>query len=221
MKFVVSVYSAILVTLSLASGVSAQAGATGPVLLASAAPGPAIPGLAAPMAAAPAPQPQPEPEPQGVYGVFPNYHWQAYAGYTYLRFYEIPNVAGNTDGFNFSVAYYAKDWLAADGEVMATFGSQGGTSTTLVSEMGGVRVRWPSGGRLDVWVHALAGGSHFSPKTVFGGQEAFGYEAGGGVDFSPHHRRLGYRLQADMVGTHYFGTFQYSPKVSFGVVYKF
>src|ERR1700733_11390004 len=39
--------------------------------------------------------------PQGVYGVFQSYDWQAYAGFTYLRFYEVPGVTGNLDGFNF------------------------------------------------------------------------------------------------------------------------
>lgn len=217
MKHVFAVCGAILV---LACGAFAQVSA-GPTLVASADPMPAATpaAFASPLPASP--EPQPQPEPQGVYGVFPNYHWQAYAGYTYLRFYEIPNVTGNTNGFNFSVDYYFKDWVAVDGELTATFGSQYGVGTSLVSEMGGLRFRKITSGGLDIWIHGLVGGSSFSPKTPFGEDSAFGYEAGGGIDLSPHHKRLGYRVQADMVGTHYFGTYQYSPKVSVGVVYKF
>jgi hypothetical protein len=50
---------------------------------------------------------------------------------------------------------------------------------------------------------------------------AFSLELGGGVDLMPRHRRLGYRLQADMVATRFFGTYQYSPKISAGIVFKF
>jgi hypothetical protein len=219
MKHLAVICGAILI---FACGVSAQVNpnAASPVLLASSSPGSAAAGPAALLSLAPMPEPDPDP-PQGVYGVFPSYHWQAYAGYTFLRFYEIPNAAGNTNGFNFSVDYYAKDWVAVDGELTATFGSQGGVGTSLVSEMGGMRFRWTMPGGLAIWVHGLAGASHFSPQTPFVGEDAFGYEAGGGVDASPHHKRLGYRLQADMVGTHYFGAYQYSPKISVGVVYQF
>ena len=68
--------------------------------------------------------------PQGVEGVFPNRNWQAYLGYTFFRFYEVPNQTVNENGFNGSVAYYLRDWIAADGELFAAFGSQGGTITS-------------------------------------------------------------------------------------------
>lgn len=177
-------------------------------------------------AAAPMPDPTasaaaPAQQGAGVFAVFPEYQFEAYAGYTYFRFYAVPNVTVNMNGLNFSLAYYLRDWVAADGEFVATFGSQSGVSSKFVLGMGGVRFRWTGPRGLELWAHGLAGGSHLIPQTAYGSQDAFGFEAGGGVDLIPPHRRLGFRLQADMVGTRYFGTYQYSPKVSAGVVYKF
>lgn len=157
--------------------------------------------------------------PPGVYGVFPSYRYQVYAGYTFLRFYVIPNVAENTNGVNFSIAYYFRDSLAVDGEAAATFGTYSGESSRFYLYMGGLRYRHPVG-RFDVWIHGLAGGAHFTPLTPYGNQDAFAYEAGGGVDFTPRGLRLSFRLQADAFGSNFFGTYQYSPKISFGVVYK-
>jgi len=176
-------------------------------------------------AAAPTPDPAasaaPAQQGAGVFAVFPEYQFEAYAGYTYLRFYAVPGVTVNTNGLDFSLACYLRDWVAADGELVATFGSQSGVSSKLVLGLGGVRFRWVGPRGLEIWAHGLAGGSHLTPQTAYGGQQALGFEAGGGIDLIQPHRRLGLRLQADMVGTRYFGTYQYSPKVSAGVVYKF
>jgi len=40
-------------------------------------------------------------------------------------------------------------------------------------------------------------------------------------DINMHRWRYAYRIGADMVGTHYFGSNQFSPKFSTGFVYKF
>ena len=175
---------------------------------------------ALPWASLPVPAP-PEPAPQGVQGVFPNHNWQAYVGYTYLRFYEAPNHTINENGFNVSAAYYFKDWIAADGELVAVFGSSGGANTSFVLGAAGPRLRWSTGHGPEVWLHALVGGAYSSPKTPYGGQDAFGFELGGGIDINSRHRRIAYRLQADIVGTRFFSTYQYSPKISAGIVYKF
>jgi len=160
--------------------------------------------------------------PQGVYGVFQNYDWQVYAGYTFLRFYELPNLTQNMNGFNLAMAYYPRGgWIAADGELVGAFGSQAGVTSKFVLGMGGVRFRWSAPRAVELWVHGLAGGSHLTPQTPYGSQSAFGYEVGGGMDLKGRHHRMAYRLQAGMVGTRYFGTYQYSPKISAGIVYKF
>jgi hypothetical protein len=157
--------------------------------------------------------------PQGVYGVFPSYKYQVYVGYTFVRFYVVPGVEENTNGLDFSIAYYFRDRIAVDGELGVSLGTYTGENSEFFTGMGGLRYRHPVG-RVDVWIHGLAGEAHFSPQTPYGGEDGFGYAVGGGVDVSPRRLRVSWRLQADMVGTHLYGTYQYSPKISFGVVFK-
>jgi hypothetical protein len=164
----------------------------------------------------------PEPaEPQGVQGVFANYDWQAYAGFTYVRFFEVPGTEVNTAGLNFGVVYYVKEWLGAEGEFTGAFGSQLGCNARFLMGLGGVRVRHAMSRGIEVWAHALAGGAHYSPQTAYGKEGAFGYEVGSGVDINARRKRLAYRFAVDAAGTNFFGTYQVSPKVSAGIVYKF
>lgn len=163
-----------------------------------------------------------EPEPQGVYGVLQNYNWQAYVGFTHFVFYELPGVTGNLNGFNMSLAYYPHGGhFAGDGEFAAAFAPNSQVNTRIEMGLGGVRYRLQATPEIEIWAHGMVGGAKYLPQTPFGSEEAFAFAAGGGVDFSPHHKRLGFRLQADMVGTRFFGTHQYNPKVSVGVIYKF
>jgi hypothetical protein len=157
-----------------------------------------------------------------VYGVFQHYNWQATAGYTFFRFYVVPHVTDNMNGINLAMQYYpGGKWFAADGEFIGAWGSALGFSTKYVQGMGGGRVRWSAPRGIEVWGHGLVGGSHFLPQTSFGNQGAFAYEVGGGVDLNLHQKRIAYRVSANMVGTRYFGTYQYSPNISAGVVFKF
>jgi len=209
-----------------ASGASAQMSPGNSLLLKSPVPAFTADGLAGSAAfafptayAAPIGAPA---EPQGVYGVFRDFNFQAYAGATYFRFYELPGVTGNLYGFNFSVVYYPHAGrVGVDGEFMDAFAPQAGVTTQLALGMAGARFRVQGPRGLEFWTHGLAGGSHFTPQTAYGGAGAFGFMVGGGVDLIPRHRRLGYRLQADMVGTLFFGTYQYAPKISAGIVYEF
>jgi hypothetical protein len=158
--------------------------------------------------------------PQLVQSVYETYRWQAYIGYEYLRFYQVPAVTLNTNGFTYSMVYYLKDWVGADGEFDATHLNEFRTGGWLLLGMGGARFRWSAPRGLELWAHVLGGYSHFTPQTAFGNEHAPAYEAGGGIDirFRP---RFSYRVEADMVGTHYFSTYQYSPKVTMGLVIKF
>jgi hypothetical protein len=168
-----------------------------------------------------APEPA-EPAPQGVYGVLQSYNWQAYAGYTHFVFYELPGVTGNLNGFNMSLVYYPHGGhFAGDGEFAAAFAPQAGISTRVVMGLGGVRYRLQVGRQIDLWAHGMVGGAKFVPQTAFGSENAFAFAVGGGADLMPRHGRLGIRLQADMVGTRFFGTHQYNPKISAGLVYHF
>jgi hypothetical protein len=158
---------------------------------------------------------------QEVQGVLPLMNWQGSAGFTYTRFYEVPGTVVNTSGFNSSMEYFFKPWVAGEGEVSAGVGSQLGKSTQSVFTGGGLRLQMPLSPTLNVWIHGLAGGAHFSPKTAFGSTGSFGYEAGAGFDLTPERRRLGYRVGVDLLGTSFFGTYQMSPKITAGIVYKF
>ncbi|HKQ87310.1 MAG TPA: hypothetical protein VJS43_11155 [Candidatus Acidoferrales bacterium] len=166
-------------------------------------------------------RPAPAPAPQEIEGVFPAYYWQTSFGFTYTRFYEVPGTVVATNGFNASMAYFFKPWMAAEGVIDAGVGKQLGQSVQSVFTGGGLRLSASQNDALNLWIHADAGEAHFSPKTSFGGENALGYEAGGGVDISPRHHKLAYRLGVDMLGTSFFGTYQISPKISAGIVYKF
>jgi hypothetical protein len=206
------------------SGAWAQVNQRNPFLLASSSIdlAPATPSASASLPAAPTPNLSPaRAEPQGVYGVFESYSYQGYVGFNFTRFYQVPGLAVNTAGVDGSIVYLYRDWLGADGEVSATFGSQSGQTASFIFVGAGPRLRMAGVGRFDFWAHALGGYAHYLPKTPYGGEGALAGEFGGGVDFNPHHGRFSYRLQADAVGTHFFGTYQTSPKVSVGLVYKF
>jgi len=159
--------------------------------------------------------------PQMVQGVFVNYNWQAYFGYTFFRFYEVPGHQFDTNGFNYSMQYYLKDWFALDGEFAATISTLNSFNGWFLFGGGGPRFRWSGPRGIELWGHVLVGYSHFTPQTSFGSQDAFAYTAGGGGDINFRHTRWAIRLGADMVASRYFSTYQYSPKAFGGIVYKF
>jgi hypothetical protein len=170
--------------------------------------------------ASPAANPAVDP-PQYVQSVYENYAWQAYIGYEYLRLYQVPSITKNTNGFTFGLVYYINNWFGVDGELDATHLSEFGTDGWFLMGGGGPRFRWSAPRGLELWAHVLGGYSHLTPQTAFGDVHAPAFEAGGGVDIKSFHRRLAYRIEADMMGTHYYNTFQYSPKVTAGIVIKF
>jgi len=159
--------------------------------------------------------------PQMVQGVFVNYNWQAYFGYTFVRFNEASGAQRDTNGFNYSMQYYFTDWFALDCEFAATHTSLNAWDGWFLFGGGGPRFRWSGPRGLEIWGHALVGYSHFTPQTSLGSQDAFAYEVGGGVDFNLRHSRWALRLGADMLGSRYFNDDQYNPKAFAGVVYKF
>jgi hypothetical protein len=144
--------------------------------------------------------PAPAAPPQDVTSVFENYAWQLYGGYTFLRFYELPSITPNMNGFNYSVVYYWKDWFGLDGEFAATHATQDNVSSWFLFGGGGPRFRWSARKGVEVWAHALVGYSHFTPQTPAGNQHAFAYELGGGVDL-PFKPRWALRFGADAMCT--------------------
>lgn len=206
-------------SLVFASGAAAQSVTPASYIAASLTAAPSS--ASGPPASAALPSDPPSSVHEPVYGVLQDLDFQVYGGFTYFRFYELPGVTGNLAGLNVSLAYYPHaGHLGADGEFAVGFASQNG-NTTLGMGMGGGRFRISAPRYTEVWVHALAGGAHFIPKTPYGSESAFAFEAGGGVDWAPHGERLAFRVQGDLLGTYFFGTHQYGPKISIGVAYKF
>lgn len=187
----------------------------------------ATPG-SAPVSTAPAasalpssPVPSAPASPQNVFGVFQNYSTQAYLGYTFFNFTQTPGTHISMNGFNASMQQYLKPWFGLDGEMFGTWGSQKYPAQNFVWGGAGPRFRWSAPRGLELWAHGLAGYAVNHPRTPNGNTSAFAYEVGGGVDINAHHQRWAYRIQADAVGSNFFGTYQISPKISAGIVYKF
>lgn len=174
-------------------------------------------------ASASSPSSEPADQRPNVYSVFENYKWQVYGGYAFFRFYALPHRTETMNGIDVAITYYpTANWFGADGDILAQFGNFQHQSSKFTSYLGGGRVRRRFGPRnVEIWAHGLAGFAKFLPQTAEGGQLAFTYEVGGGVDLGIPRRRLAYRVQADMVGTRFFHTNQWSPKISIGIVYKF
>jgi hypothetical protein len=177
--------------------------------------------FAAPAFASPAAPALPAAMPQEVQGVFNKYSWDLYAGYTFYRFYEVPGINSNMNGGNISAVYYYRDWLGADGELMAVYGSQPGQNSWLVFGGLGPRLRYVGPKGIDVWAHAMIGGIFIDPRTPYGGTSAFAGLVGAGVDLNAHHRRVALRVAIDGIVSNFFATYQISPKASVGIVYKF
>src|SRR5271155_2291988 len=125
--------------------------------------------------------------PQDVQGVFNKYSWDLYAGYTYFRFYEVPGTVSNMNGGNISAVYYYRDWLGADAELMAVYGSQPGQNSWLVFGGIGPRVRYVGPKGIDLWAHIMIGGMFIDPQTPYGGGGARAGAGGGGGGFDAPH----------------------------------
>ncbi len=139
--------------------------------------------------------------PQDVTSVFETYAWQLYGGYTFLRFYELPGITPNMNGFNFSVVYYWKDWLGARWRIRrdsrnsrATL-APGSCSAAAVRVFVGPRKKESNSGRMP-W-SAIRTSRRRRPPAI---QHAFAYELGGGVDL-PFKPRWALRLGADAMCT--------------------
>lgn len=160
----------------------------------------------------------------GPRGVFQVYKFQIYAGYSFLRFYVAsrPNLTENMNGLDFGMTYYpGPDWIGVETQFAAEFGSLLQHDSRFAVALGGARARTSATRGAEIWGHALVGYTHFIPQTALGGQGAFAFEVGAGVDLGPHRSRIRIRAEGDMLGTRYFGTYQYSPRIAVGAVYNY
>jgi hypothetical protein len=124
-------------------------------------------------------------------------------------------------GANTSVAYYWKDWLALEGNVLPAFAPTiyQNEHIKYLGYAGGAKVVFGHHG-LVPWAHGLAGGSHILPQTALGGQHSIQLQAGGGADyfFTP---QISARIGADYVFTHFFGEVQNNFQAYAGLVVHF
>jgi hypothetical protein len=160
----------------------------------------------------------------GPRGVFQIYSFQIYADYSFFRFYVAskPNLTVNMNGLDFGLNYFpGANWIGIEGQFAAQFGSLLHQGSKFAMALGGARARWAAPRGVEVWGHALVGYTKFIPQTALGGQNAFAFEVGGGVDLGSHRNRFRIRVGGDLVGTRYFSTYQYSPRISVGLVYNY
>jgi hypothetical protein len=124
-------------------------------------------------------------------------------------------------GLNTSIAYYWKDWLAVEGNVVPAFAPTiyQNEHVKYLGYAGGAKLVFGHSG-LVPWVHGLAGGSHILPQTGLGGKNTIQLQAGGGADyvFTP---QISARIGADYVFTHFFGEVQNNFQAYAGLVVHF
>jgi hypothetical protein len=140
-------------------------------------------------------------------------------GYTFAAFQETPSLSSNNSGVNATAIYYdGKAGVEAD--FTDTYGSESGKTSQLLFAGGGVHYQLPHYRSFKPWIHGDAGYAYLSPKLSVGSDDAFGFKAGGGFDVFPRRGRIGYRVSADLIGTRFFSTYQLSPEVTVGIVFK-
>jgi opacity protein-like surface antigen len=140
----------------------------------------------------------------------------------------------HTHGFNTDLSIHAVDWItgasmrvAVAAEGTATFGfGHLNTNSSLSSNTlfvgGGPHVSIQSESFVEPWVHVLPGWERvrFSQSGVLGSNSAFGFLAGGGLDFKVRPN-LYWRMQGDYIGTHFQSSLQSNYSVGTGLVMYF
>lgn len=155
-------------------------------------------------------------------------HWQLGFGYQYNRI-NLTGTPFNTNGLNISIVRFLGTWFGLEAQVGTGFGNTGATTVPAnltpksVFVGGGPRLAYRGRSRVEPWVHGTVGMEHFhftQNAGVFGSNTALAGEAGGGADFNlnPH---MGFRVEADWIGTRFFSTHQRHFQVVTGLVLNF
>ena len=152
--------------------------------------------------------------------------------------YQAYNVLGHTfhdNGYNADVNIYLFDWLtgavgrltvAAEGTGAFGFGGEtGGRNNLQVKSLflgGGPHIAIQSDSRIEPWIHVLPGWQHFrfTQTNNLGSNSAFGFMAGGGIDFKLSHR-IYWRVQGDYVGTNFIHGIQSNYSIGSGFVFNY
>lgn len=148
------------------------------------------------------------------------YTWQVSISYEYFRL-DFLGSGVNLNGFNTSLTRFANDWFGFEADVGPAFGSDSSNQTVkFLWYGGGPHLAYRHRGKLEPWGHGLFGGAHLFPQTASGGRNAYGYVAGGGVDIKLNPR-VYWRIQGDLVGTHFFDGWQNNGQFKAGLVFNF
>ena len=152
--------------------------------------------------------------------IFPVYHWQFDVSYAYFRYYEVPFIIPNTNGFSTSLTYFFWRPFGVEGEFVGTYTTQSGKSARFSFVGGGPHYRYVYVGKFEPWIHVLVGHAHYNFQTPFGKKGAFAFEAGGGFDVRMNNW-FSIRAEGDSIVTFFFNLYQVSPKIAGGAVLNF
>ncbi len=167
-------------------------------------------------ASAPAPQPAPR---SNYYYENPN-QWQLGIAFALVRFRSSVYYA-SAPGFNSSLAYWWKEWVAIEGSITTAFAPPVFANEHFRYLSYGAGPKFSFGhGRLEPWAHALVGGVHLIPQTANGGENGLEITMGGGVDYVINNV-ISAKGGVDYVGTHMFGEWQSSAQIVAGFSFRF
>jgi hypothetical protein len=170
-------------------------------------------------ASAPLPQPMPEPSPRPYYSENPN-QWQLGIAFALVRFRSSVYYA-SAPGFNSSLAYWWKEWVAIEGSVTTAFAPPVFENEHFRYLGYGAGPKFSFGhGRFEPWAHALVGGVHLIPQTAASGENGFEVTMGGGVDYVINDV-ISAKAGVDYLGTHMFGQWQSSAQIVAGFSFRF
>src|SRR6202171_5724967 len=154
-------------------------------------------------------------------------------GYQYQH-YNVLGRTAHTNGYNTDFSLHVVDWVtgaslrlavAAEGTAVFGFGHTSGTPNLDAKSLfigGGPHVSIESRSRIEPCAHVLPGWQHFrfTQTSALGSNSAFGFMAGGGLDFKLNPR-VYWRVQADYIGTRFQSSEQSNYSVGSGVVFYF
>ena len=159
---------------------------------------------------------------------------QLAAGYQYQD-YKVLGRKFHDNGYNTDFSMHVFDWLtgssfrvavAAEGTAAMGFaGLTNGTPRLDAKSLflgGGPHVSVESNSRIEPWLHVLPGLEHFrfTQTATLGSNSAFGFMAGGGLDFRILPA-IYWRVQADYIGAHFQSSEQSNFSVGSGLVLYF
>lgn len=167
---------------------------------------------------------EPAPLPPGghPYNLASEPRWQLGFGFSGMNFNGPFPLKGNLWGVNSSLSYFINEWFAVEGVATSVF------STKMIYDREHIKVGVYGGGirmvyretRWQPWGHLVMGFAHEQPQTAWGGRNAFAYVFGGGEDYRISSL-LSFRIQADLVGTAFFGQHQRHYQATTGLVLNF